>query len=108
MAAKEDTVMSHVGLLIRLEAKPEKTEELAAFLKGALPAVNNEPGTASWFALRIGPTTFGIYDTFPDDTARQKHLSGPIAAALGAKAPELLAKPPSIEPVDVLAAKLPK
>jgi len=58
--AKEDTNMSHVGLLVRLEAKPEKAEELAAFLKGALPAANDEPGTASWFALRIGPTTFGI------------------------------------------------
>ncbi len=100
--------MSHVGLLIRLEAKAGKAEELAAFLKGALPAVNKEEGTASWFALRIGPTTFGIYDTFPDDTARQKHLSGPIAAALLAKVPELLAKPPGIEPVDVIAAKLPK
>jgi quinol monooxygenase YgiN len=100
--------MSQFGLLVRLEAKPEKVEEVAAFLKGALPAANNEPGTVSWFALRIGPTTFGIYDTFPDDTARQKHLSGPIAAALMAKAPELLAKPPSIEQVDVLAAKVPK
>ena len=75
--------MSHVGLLVRLEAKPEKAEELADFLKGALPAAENEPGTASWFALRIGPTRFGIYDSFPDDTARQKHLSGPIAAACG-------------------------
>jgi quinol monooxygenase YgiN len=79
--------MSHVGLLVRLEAKPDKAEELADFLKGALPAAKNEPGTASWFALRIGPTTFGIYDSFPDDGARQKHLSGPIAAALTAKAP---------------------
>lgn len=98
--------MSHVGLLVRLEAKPEKAEQLAAFLKGALPAANNEPGTASWFALRIGPTSFGIYDSFPDDGARQKHLSGPIAAALMARAPELLAKPPQIEQIDVLASKL--
>jgi quinol monooxygenase YgiN len=107
-AAKEDTDMSHVGLLVRLEAKPGKAKELADFLKGALPAAKNEPGTTSWFALRFGPTTFGIYDSFPDDAARQKHLSGPIAAALTAKAPELLAEPPSIEQVDVLAAKLPK
>lgn len=99
--------MPQVGLLVRLEAKPEKIEELAAFLKGALPAANNEPGTSSWFALRFGPTAFGIYDSFPDETAREKHLSGPIAAALMAKAPELLARPPSIEQVDVLAAKLP-
>ncbi len=99
--------MSQVGLLVRLEAKPEKAEQLADFLKGALPAARNEPGTASWFALRFGPTTFGIYDSFPDDVARQKHLSGPIAAALTAKAPELLARPPSIEKLDVLAAKLP-
>ena len=100
--------MSHVGLLIRLEAKPEKAEELAGFLKGALPAAETEPGTTSWFALRLGPTTFCIYDSFPDDAARQKHLSGPIAAALTAKAPSLLAKPPSIERVDVLAAKFPR
>ena len=88
--------MSHVGLLVRLEAKPEKAEELAAFLKGALPAANDEPGTTSWFALRIGPTTFGIYDSFPDDTARQKHLSGPIAAALTAKAARLPVVVPAI------------
>jgi quinol monooxygenase YgiN len=106
-AAEENMDMSHVGLLIRLEAKPEKAEELAEFLKGALPAAENEPGTTSWFALRLGPTTFGIYDSFPDDAARQKHLSGPIAAALTARAPALLAKPPIIERVDVLAAKLP-
>ena len=99
--------MSHVGLLIRLEAKPEKAEDLAEFLKGALPAAESEAGTTSWFALRFGPTTFGVYDAFPDDAARQKHLSGPIAAALTAKAPALLAKPPSIERVDVLAAKRP-
>jgi quinol monooxygenase YgiN len=104
--AKVDTGVSHVGLLIRLEAKPDKAEELAEFLKGALAAAKNETGTASWFALRIGPTTFGIYDSFPDDTARQKHLSGPIAAALMAKAPDLLAKPPQVEPVEVLASKL--
>jgi quinol monooxygenase YgiN len=100
--------MSNVGLLVRLEAKPGKAEEVAEFLKGALPAANNEPGTVSWFALRFGPTTFGIFDPFPDGAARQKHLSGPIAAALMAKAPELLARPPSIEQVDVLAAKSPK
>jgi quinol monooxygenase YgiN len=89
-----------------LEAKPGKAEELADFLKEALPAAKNEPGTTSWFAFRIGPTTFGIYDSFPDDTARQKHLSGPIAAGLMAKAPELLAKPPKIEQVDILASGL--
>jgi quinol monooxygenase YgiN len=98
--------MSQVGLLVRLEAKPQRAEDLVDFLKGALPAAKNEPGTASWFALRIGPTTFGIYDSFTDDTARQKHLSGPIAAALTAKAPELLAKPPRIEQIDILASKL--
>jgi quinol monooxygenase YgiN len=98
--------MSYVGLLVRLEAKPEKAAELAGFLKGALPAVKNEPGTTSWFAFRIAPTIFGIYDSFPGNGARQKHLSGPIAGELIAKAPELLAKPPKIEQVDILASKL--
>ena len=66
-----------------------------------------EPATTAWFALRLGPSTFGIFDAFPDEAGRQAHLSGQIAAALMAKAPELLAQPPAIEKVDLLAAKLP-
>jgi quinol monooxygenase YgiN len=100
--------MVHVALLARLEAKPGKEAEVANLLKSALPLANAEPATTVWFALKLGPSTFGIFDAFPDDAGRQAHLSGQIAAALMAKAPELLAKPPTIEQVDVLAAKLPQ
>jgi quinol monooxygenase YgiN len=72
----------------------------------ALPLANQESGTAAWFALRMGPSTFGIFDAFDDDAGREAHLNGPIASALLAKAPELLGAPPKIEKVDVLAAKL--
>jgi len=98
--------MVQVGLLARLEAKPGKEGEVEALLKGALPLANAEAATTVWFALRLGPTTFGIFDAFADDAGRQAHLAGQIAAALMAKAPELLAQPPTIEKVDVLAAKL--
>ena len=99
--------MANVGLLVRLEAKPGKEAEVESFLRGGLALVQEEPGTAAWFAIRIGPSTFGIFDTFADETGRQAHLSGKVAAALMAKASELLAKPPVIEKVDVLAVKLP-
>jgi len=99
--------MVSVALFVRLEAKPGKEAEVEAFLRGGLPIVQQEPATTAWFAIRLGPSTFGIFDAFPDDAGRQAHLSGRVAAALMAKAPELLAKPPSIEKVDVLAAKLP-
>src|ERR1700722_20279576 len=98
--------MVHVALLARLEAKSGKEDEVAALLTSALPLANAEPGTTVWFALKMGPTTFGIFDAFSDDAGRQAHLAGQIAAALMAKAPELLAQPPTIEPVDILAAKL--
>lgn len=98
--------MVHVALLVRLEAKPGKEDEVAALLTSALPLANAEPATTVWFALKLGPTTFGIFDAFPDDAGRQAHLAGQIAAALIAKAPELLAQPPTIEAVDILAAKL--
>jgi quinol monooxygenase YgiN len=96
-----------VALLVKLEAKPGKEGEVEAFLRSALPIVQEEPATVAWFAIRIGPSTFGIVDAFPDDAGRQAHLSGKVAAALMAKAPELFATPPAIEKVDVLAAKLP-
>ncbi len=98
--------MVHVALLARLEAKPGKENEVAALLTSALPLANAEPATTVWFALRMGPTTFGIFDAFANDAGRQAHLAGQIAAALMAKAPELLAQPPTIESVDILAAKL--
>jgi quinol monooxygenase YgiN len=96
---------SKLALLARLEAKPGKEEALANFLKSALPLAQAEPGTNVWFALKFGPGTFGIFDTFPDDNGRQAHLNGEIAKALFAKAAELLAQPPAIEMVDILAAK---
>jgi quinol monooxygenase YgiN len=95
--------MSDVGLLVRLEAKPERADDVAAFLAGALDLVRAEPETKTWFAIRLGPTTFGIYDTFADDDGRQAHLAGRVAAALMENAPALLAQDPVIERVDVLA-----
>jgi quinol monooxygenase YgiN len=100
--------MVTVGLLVRLEAKAGKERDLENFLKSGLALAENEPETTAWFAIRLGPATFGIFDVFPSDAGRQAHLSGPIAAALMAKASELLSAPPSIEKVDVLAAKLPR
>ncbi len=95
-----------VGLFVQLKAKPEKVEEVAAFLKSALPLANQEEATTVWFALKLGPVTFGIFDAFAFEAGREAHLSGPIASALMAKWQELLSEPPSIEKVDILAAKL--
>jgi quinol monooxygenase YgiN len=100
--------MVTVALLVRLEAKPGKEAEVESFLRGGLALVREEPATTAWFALRLGPSTFGIFDAFPDEAGRQAHLAGRVAAALIARASELLAQPPSIERVDVLAAKLPQ
>ena len=100
--------MVKLALFVRLEAKPGKEADVESFLRSGLPIVQDEPATIAWFGIRLGPTTFGIFDVFPDEAGRQAYLSGQVAAALMAKAPELLAKPPVIEKVDVLAAKLPK
>lgn len=99
--------MVKVALLVRLEAKPGKEKEVENFLMGGLPLVQEEPDTTAWFGIRLGPSTFGIFDAFPHEAGRQAHLTGKVAAALMANAGELLAKPPTIENVDVLAAKLP-
>ena len=98
--------MVTVGLLVRLEAKSGKESEVEQFLKSGLAIVEEEPETTAWFAIRMGPSTFGIFDVFPDDSGRQAHLTGRVAAALMAKASDLLAQPPAIEKIDVLAAKL--
>lgn len=100
--------MVSVALLVRLEAKPGKEADLENFLRGGLAIVEDEPATAAWFALRLGPSTFGIFDAFPDEAGRQAHLTGRVAAALMAQAAELFSQPPVIEKVDVLAAKLPE
>ena len=99
--------MVTVGLLVRLEAKAGKEAEVQSFLNSGLALVEEEPNTTAWFAIRMGPATFGIFDAFPDESGRQAHLTGKVAAALMAKASDLLAQPPVIEKVDVLAAKLP-
>ena len=95
------------ALLVRLEAKPGQEAAVEEFLRGGLSIVELEPATTAWFAIRMGPATFGIFDAFPDEAGRQAHLSGRVAAALKAKSAELFAEPPAIENVDVLAAKLP-
>lgn len=99
--------MVKVALLVRLEAKPGKEAEVESFLKSGLALVQEEPATVAWFGIRLGPSTFGIFDAFPDEAGRQAHLSGQVAAALMAKAADLFSQPPVIEQVDVLAAKLP-
>ena len=99
--------MVTVGLLVTLQARPGKEDELARFLASALPLAQAEPETIAWFAIKIDASTFGIVDFFPGAEGRQAHLDGPIAAALIQRAEELLASPPDIKPVDVLAAKLP-
>jgi len=101
-------VMIKTALFVRLEAKPGKERDVENFLLSGLPLVQEEPATIAWFGIRLGPSTFGIFDAFPDEAGRQAHLTGKVAAALMAKAPELLAKPPVIEKVEVLAAKLPR
>jgi quinol monooxygenase YgiN len=90
-----------------LEAKPGKEADVEKFLRDGLSIVQGEPATTTWYAIKLGPSTFGIYDTFQDESGRQAHLAGKVAAALKEKASELFAKPPSIDKIDILAAKLP-
>jgi quinol monooxygenase YgiN len=98
--------MVKLSLFVRLEAKPGKEKEVAAFLQQGLQMANQEVTTPIWFALQLGPSTFAIFDAFQDEKGRQTHLNGPIAQALMAQAPDLLATPPVIERVEVLGAKL--
>jgi quinol monooxygenase YgiN len=97
--------MSKLGFLVTLVAKPGKGDELGEFLASAQPLAEREGGTITWYAIKIDDSTYGIFDTFEEEGARQAHISGPIASALMARADELLAEPPSIKPVDVLASK---
>ena len=100
--------MLTVALFARLEAKAGKEDEVAKFLDTGLSLANQESTTPLWFALRLGPTTFGVFDAFNDESGRQAHLNGPIAKALMAQAPTLFSKPPAIEQIEVLGVKLPK
>ena len=97
--------MYKLALFARLEAKPGKEKAVEELLEAGLAMARQEPGTLLWFALRLGPRTFGVFDAFADEKGRQTHLQGPIAQALVAKAPELFAKAPSIEPLEVLGVK---
>jgi quinol monooxygenase YgiN len=99
--------MDTVGLLVMLEAKPGKEDELASFLAGALPLVQQEPRTTAWFAVRLAPARFAIFDAFPDDAGRSAHLSGQVAAALMEHAADLLSQTPDIQKLDIVAEKLP-
>jgi quinol monooxygenase YgiN len=99
--------MVSVALYVKLQAKSGREQDVANFLRGGLAIVEDEPGTIAWFAIQMGPSTFGIFDAFQNEAGRQAHLSGQVAAALMARAPDLLAEAPKIEKIEVLAAKLP-
>ncbi|MGQ0779256.1 MAG: putative quinol monooxygenase [Pseudonocardiales bacterium] len=101
------TDMPTVGLLVTMEAKPGKEGDVEQFLDSGLALVNEEPATTAWFAIHLGGSTYGIFDVFPDDAGRDAHLSGRVAEALMAQAPDLFAGPPQIQKLDVRAAKLP-
>jgi quinol monooxygenase YgiN len=94
-----------VALYVRLEAKIGKEIAVAEFLKSALPLVNNEPDTTAWYAMQMGPSSFGIFDAFPHEAGRKAHLQGEVAKALFANADELLSEPPKVMEIDILAAK---
>ena len=100
--------MVTLGLFVRLEAKPGKEQDVAAFLAQALQMANQETTTRLWFSLRLGPSTFGVFDAFSDEPGRQTHLNGPIAKALMANATTLFSVPPSIEKTEILGVKLPQ
>src|SRR4051812_29742744 len=95
------------GLLARLRAKSGKEQDLQQFLEGALPIVQAEADTTAWFAIRFSDSEYGIFDVFPDESGRQAHLNGQVAAALGQNGPDLLDGEPQFEQIDVLASKLP-
>ena len=97
--------MTKFALYVPLQAKPGKEKEVADFLRSALPLVNAEAGTISWFAIQEGPSSFAIFDTFDDEAGRKAHLEGRIAKALMGKADELLASPPDLRMADILADK---
>jgi len=99
--------MITVGLLVQLEAQQGREADLVAFLKGGLELVQNEPATTAWFAIRLGASTFGIFDVFPDEAGRQAHLSGKLAAALMESIPELLSQAPKIDMLEIIETKLP-
>jgi quinol monooxygenase YgiN len=100
-----ETVMPKLAFFARFEAKPGKEEDVEKFLQMAHDMASKEPTTINWYAFRLSPSTFGVFDTFNDEAGRQKHLNGPIGQAIVAKTPELFATAPSIQPVEVLGSK---
>jgi quinol monooxygenase YgiN len=94
-----------LGILARLEAKPGKGEDLAAFLESGREIAARESGTVTWYAFKLDENTYGIFDTFESEDARQAHINGEIPQALGQVAADLLASDPDIRPVDVIAVK---
>jgi quinol monooxygenase YgiN len=104
---QEATTMDKLAIWAAVEAKPGKESEVEAFLKSALPLAEKETGTTNWYAVQIGPAKFGIFDTFADENARNAHLTGEIAKALFAKAPELFSREPEVHKLTILAAKTP-
>jgi quinol monooxygenase YgiN len=102
---EEETPMSRVCIWAQLEAKPGKEHEVEEFLKSAQPLAERERDTISWYAIKMGPGKYGIFDTFADENGRNAHLNGEIAKALFAKAKDLLAKPPEISKPEILAVK---
>jgi len=99
--------MDRYALLALLEAKPGKEQEVEEFLKSAQPLAEGEAGTSTWYAVKLGPSKFGVFDTFKDESGRNSHLTGDIAKALFARAEELFAKPPQVEKLEILASKAP-
>jgi quinol monooxygenase YgiN len=99
--------MTQHALYVQLEAKPGKEQEVATFLSGARNMVTEEPDTTAWFAIRMGPRMFGIFDAFANERGRDAHLQGRLATQIRAKAPDLFVKTPEIQRVEVLADKLP-
>jgi quinol monooxygenase YgiN len=100
--------MVNLGLLVRLEVKPGKESEVEDILRESLLMAQEEPLTITWFAIRLGPSTFGIFDAFSNEAGRQEHLSGKIADVIKEKTSELFSQPPIIEKFDIIAAKLPQ
>ena len=94
------------GLLVRFDALPGKEDEVMAFLDSGVELVGQEPATIAWFGIRLGPSSFGIFDVFPDDAGRDTHLAGPVAAALGEQTGALFSEP-TIDQLDIVASKLP-
>ena len=98
--------MLKLALFVRLEAKKGKEAAVEQFLNAGLELATKESRTPLWFALKLGPSTYGVFDAFADEAGRQAHLNGPIAAALMEQAPVLFSSPPTIEPIDLIGVKL--